>query len=237
LRRGTRNRPLVEERPQYRLIRSKRRTCALEIAADGRLIVRAPYCLDDGRIELLVRKHGQWIETKRKAFQQSSPLRPSPSFHEGDKLYFLGKGYPLRYVEESEGGAALRFDGRFLLRRKEGPRARVLFREWCRLQAREILSGRAQFFGGLSGLNACAIRITDARKRWGSCSTKGTLNFTWRLVMAPLEVIDYVVVHELMHLKEQNHSKRFWQSVRTILPDFDGRRRRLRELEHSLLSL
>jgi predicted metal-dependent hydrolase len=237
LRRGTLRTPLVEERPQYRLVRSHRRTFALEIAPDGRLIVRAPHCLAEGRIELLISKYGQWIETKRKALEKLTPPGSSVGFQEGDRLFFLGKEYPLRYVEEDTGGSALCFDGRFLLRRKEAHCARTLFREWCCVQAREILSERTRFLGSLSGLNAGAVRITDARKRWGSCGNNGRLNFTWRLVMAPLDVIDYVVVHELMHLKEQNHSKRFWQSVRMILPDFNERRRWLKEHEQTLLAL
>jgi len=72
------------------------------------------------------------------------------------------------------------------------------------------------------------LRITNARKRWGSCSVKGNLNFTWRLIMAPLQVIDYVVVHELVHIKEKNHSKNFWNHVSSYLPDYKQKRKELK---------
>jgi predicted metal-dependent hydrolase len=237
LRRRAGGKPFVEERPGYRLVRSNRRTCALEVTPEGRLIVRAPKGLADRRIELLINRHSRWIEGKQRALTQRAPSLSGTGFQEGDRLPFLGEGYPLHYVEATEGMPAFRFDGQFLVSRREQPRARILFKEWCRLQARSLLREKAQSFSALAGVEIRNIRITDARKRWGSCGIKGTLNFTWRLIMAPSEIVDYVVVHELAHLKEQSHSKRFWQYVRAILPDFEARRRRLRELEHALLML
>jgi predicted metal-dependent hydrolase len=79
-------------------------------------------------------------------------------------------------------------------------------------------------FAGLHGFEPGKLRISSARTRWGSCSRQGTLSFTWRLVMAPEEVIDYVVVHELCHLRHLNHSKAFWGLVEGILPDYKVRR-------------
>jgi predicted metal-dependent hydrolase len=79
------------------------------------------------------------------------------------------------------------------------------------------------------GFREMKVRISSARTRWGSCSQKGNLSFTWRLVMAPPDVIDYVVVHELCHTREMNHSRSFWEQVEAILPDFRQRRRWLKE--------
>jgi predicted metal-dependent hydrolase len=84
------------------------------------------------------------------------------------------------------------------------------------------------------GLTCRSVRITDAKERWGSCNAAGSLNFAWRLVMAPPPVIDYVIVHELAHLVEMNHSQRFWGLVGRILPDYAVRRKWLRENEHLL---
>ncbi|MCS7122892.1 MAG: M48 family metallopeptidase, partial [Candidatus Micrarchaeota archaeon] len=78
------------------------------------------------------------------------------------------------------------------------------------------------------------VRITNARRRWGSCSSSNNLNFSWRLIMAPLEVIDYVVVHELVHTRIKNHSKAFWRMVEAVMPDYDRQRRWLRENGHML---
>jgi predicted metal-dependent hydrolase len=81
-----------------------------------------------------------------------------------------------------------------------------------------------QYFANLYGFVYRGIRISSARTRWGSCSSRGGLNFTWRLIQAPLPIIDYVVVHELAHLKVPNHSKAFWELVKNLLPDFAERR-------------
>ena len=92
-----------------------------------------------------------------------------------------------------------------------------------------MLTERVEFFAHAQGFKVKKIRISSARTRWGSCSAKGTLSFTWRLVMAPPDVIDYVVVHELCHLKELNHSKAFWAQVEAILPDYKTRRKWLKD--------
>ena len=88
---------------------------------------------------------------------------------------------------------------------------------------------RVAFFARSQDVKPGKLCISSARTRWGSCSAKGTLSFTWRLVMAPLDIIDYVVVHELCHLKEMNHSRAFWERVETILPDYKRRRKWLKE--------
>jgi hypothetical protein len=96
----------------------------------------------------------------------------------------------------------------------------LAFEKWYKSQALAILTERTRFFAQKFGLRFGKIRISSARTRWGSCSTAGTLSFTWRLVMAPLEVVDYVVIHELAHLKVKNHSAVFWAEVAKMMPDY-----------------
>ncbi len=108
-------------------------------------------------------------------------------------------------------------------------RPKSAFQAWYKKQARAVLTERAGYFARKHGFEIGKIRITSARTRWGSCSTKKTLSFTWRLVMAPPEVVDYVVVHELCHLRELNHSRAFWAQVEAILPDYKGKRKWLKE--------
>ena len=98
-----------------------------------------------------------------------------------------------------------------------------------RKEARERLKERADHFAGKMGVDYNRIAIKAAKTRWGSCSTKGNLNFHWKLILMPPEVLDYVVVHELAHRKEMNHSPRFWAEVERILPDYRERRRWLKE--------
>jgi predicted metal-dependent hydrolase len=100
------------------------------------------------------------------------------------------------------------------------PRAAAVFEAWYRRQARLVLAERVAAYAWQTGLQPKKLRIGAARTRWGSCSSKGTLSFTWRLVMAPQQVVDYVVVHELCHLQVKNHSRDFWARVKAILPDY-----------------
>lgn len=99
-------------------------------------------------------------------------------------------------------------------------------------KAKETITKRVSYFARLMSVSYRNITIREQKTRWGSCSSKGNLNFNWKLVLMPEEVLDYVVVHELAHRKEMNHSERFWNHVEKVLPDYQARRKLLRELEH-----
>lgn len=98
--------------------------------------------------------------------------------------------------------------------------AERIFISWYTVQAKPVITERVKEYAANYGFIYRQVKITDAQTRWGSCSPSGSLNFSWRLVMAPIRVIDYVVVHELVHLNEKNHSGRFWDNVKAILPDY-----------------
>lgn len=91
---------------------------------------------------------------------------------------------------------------------------------WYKAQALEYITQRVEHYSQLTGLKYKSVRINNATSRWGSCSFRNTLNFTWRLIMAPSKVIDYVVMHELIHLKQRDHSRKYWNEVAHIMPDY-----------------
>ena len=101
-------------------------------------------------------------------------------------------------------------------------------------QAKEYLRMKCLYFSQIMGFHPSEVKINSAKTRWGSCNRKGGVNFTYRLLFVPEELIDYVVVHELAHLKEMNHSDRFWSVVEQTMPDYKARRKRLREYEHQV---
>ena len=105
---------------------------------------------------------------------------------------------------------------------------------WYKAEALTKINERCEWYTKLTGYKPVSIKITDARKRWGSCGTKGTLNFSWRLIMAPLKVIDLVIVHELVHLEQPNHSKLYWNKIRSIFPDYEKRQQWLKDNDHLL---
>ena len=204
----------------HRLVRSKRKTLALIVETDGTLTVRAPLRMKEADIQRFLTEKQDWI--KRKQSQVSKVALPSRQYMDGETFLYLGKEIPLRIVPDRK--PALVMDTVFKLTKSAQPQAESVFIAWYKAQARSILPERVSHFSRNYSFAPAKLRISSARTRWGSCSAKGTLSFTWRLMMAPLDVIDYVVVHELCHLKELNHSRAFWMQVESILPDYKARR-------------
>lgn len=202
------------------LIRSRRRTIAIQVHLDGRVVVRAPLRAAEKLVREFVESKAGWIRQKQAEAARRSPA-PVRKFRVGETFLFLGREIPLCLVEKQR--AALTLSEQFILSEKALPRAAKVFEKWYRARALEILTERVRHYAALHGFKPGRIRISSARTRWGSCSSTGTLSFTWRLVMAPLEVIDYVVIHELVHLKVKNHSKNFWDGVAALMPDYKRR--------------
>ena len=111
-------------------------------------------------------------------------------------------------------------NGKFLLATRGQANARQVFEKWYREQAAAVIKPRTAELAERNGYTYTVIRINGAKTRWGSCGPKGSLNFPYRLVMAPLEVIDYVIIHELVHLRIRNHSRKYWDAVGRILPAY-----------------
>jgi predicted metal-dependent hydrolase len=214
------------------MIRSKRRTLALVVQPDGSLIVRAPLRTPQKTIEEFIENHAEWIEKKRAEALASLPSSPR-QYAPGETFMFLGNEYPLEIVKGQK--KPLFLEKNFKLAESAQTDARLVFERWYRAEAGHILAERVSLYASQYGFQYKKIGITSARTRWGSCSANGSLNFSWRLVMAPLEVIDYVVVHELAHTVHHNHSKRFWRKVEKIFPDYQERRAWLRRTGRGLM--
>lgn len=204
-----------------RIIYSHRSTIALIIQPDGTLTVRVPPRTPESQIREFVEGHANWIHKKQLQIQ-AAPTPPLKFYHDGELFLFLGKEYPLKLVSHSQTGLIMR-ENIFYLSKANLPSARESFIHWYKAQAREVISGRVSLYAQVNGFAWQKIRISSARTRWGSCSAAGNLSFTWRLVLAPLEVIDYVVIHELVHTTIKNHSTRFWQRVVELMPDYKKR--------------
>jgi predicted metal-dependent hydrolase len=201
----------------YHLVRSDRRTVALVVDRQGRFVVRAPKRAALEVIERFVALKKSWIE--RKISEAKQYRTASSGFQDGELFWFLGNQHPLRVVEYYRSRLGYE-DGEFILSRFYAHKANRLFEDWYRQQATQLFARRAAFYAEKMGVTFSQLKITGAATRWGSCSSKGTVNFSWRLVLAPLEVIDYVVVHELAHLVHHNHSAHFWRLVGQYAPHF-----------------
>jgi predicted metal-dependent hydrolase len=215
------------------IIRSKRKTIALIVERDGRLVVRAPRRITEAQILKYVNEKEDWIHAKQ-AQAAANPPPPPHQYVNGELFYYLGKQYPLKIVEQQE--VRLRFNGKtYHLRRADEEKAKESFVAWYREAAREVINERLAIFAPLGKFEYKRVRITSARTRWGSRGSGGSLNFTWRLVMAPLSAIDYVVIHELAHLQVPGHQKEFWNLVARLMPDYQKQRKWFRENGHLLV--
>ncbi|HNM35874.1 MAG TPA: SprT family zinc-dependent metalloprotease [Anaerolineales bacterium] len=208
------------------LVRAKRRTIALIVERDGSLTVRAPRRATLNDIYGFIQEKTDWILRSREKLKAIKPI-PKKAYVDGERFLFLGQEYELRLVPPQR--PALKFDGGFTLSTSAQERGEQAFTKWYKTQALTVFTECVNHYANLHGLIPKEVKVNSAKTRWGSCTSAGTLNFTWRLVMAPLEVIDYVVLHELAHLKVKNHSPRFWKLVESLCPDFKHHRKWLRD--------
>jgi predicted metal-dependent hydrolase len=214
------------------IIRSKRKTFTLEIKPDGRLIVRVPKQATNKQIQAIVEAKTDWINQTRARVAKKFPDQKPISFQPGDKFWYLGEKYPLRFTNRQR--PPLELNGGFLLSRNAKERAKEVFIEWYREETRAITHRLIERYSKQYKFEVNQVRINSARTRWGSCSGKNNLNFTYRLCMAPLAVVEYVVVHELAHLKVHNHSRDFWNLVAEIKPDYKQDRQWLKKFGYLL---
>jgi len=216
-----------------KIVRSKRRTLALEIARDASLIIRAPKKAPLDLIETIVLRRRPWIEKKqaiaRQKLQQATPKK----FVHGEGFLYLGDTYRLSIVAHTRPPVSLAQD--FLLSSDHSVNAREAFITWYKKEAYALIKERLDQYSCLAGFRYNRFTTTNASRCWGSCTFKGDLRFSWRLIMAPLRVIDYVVVHELVHLEEKSHSRRFWGKVARLFPAYRECKTWLKDFGHMLV--
>ena len=215
----------------YILTRSKRKTVALYVR-NGKVEVHAPLAMPECDIDKFVASKEKWITDRVANSRESLKSHEAFALNYGDMVLYRGKQYPIADRADNR----IRFDGeRFLVPANLAPRQ---IKSACvqiyRMHAKHELINRVHDFAKRMGVASSTIKINGAATRWGSCSAKKSINFSWRLIMADDDVINYVVVHELAHLTEMNHSKTFWAIVEDILPDYKERQSRLRELQKRL---
>jgi predicted metal-dependent hydrolase len=210
-----------------RIIRSQRKSFGLEITPNGQLIVRAPKSASDAQIQTIIAQKAAWIAKARARLAAQYPDRQPKAFSPGESFWYLGERYPLSLTDRQH--PLLELDGTFHLARHTQDQAKQVFIAWYREETRHITRELITDYSKQFHIKVNRLRITSARTRWGSCSGKGNLNFTYRLCMAPLPVISYVVAHELAHLKVPNHSRAFWAEVAKMYPNYQQQRAWLKQ--------
>ena len=205
--------PITEEITIDNLIRSNRRSVSLEIRGKGELIVRAPLRLAHSSILDIVRKKAEWIKEK----QQQMKARKLPADNE---KYFLGQ--KLNVITIPGEKASVSFDeNNLFITMPQHRTVQALLSRWYKAKTLEIVLPRTVHFAKEFGLGFTKVSISTASRRWGSCNKKGHITFSFRLIMLPSDIVDYIIIHELAHIVELNHSSRFWATVHKMMPEYE----------------
>ena len=223
--------PLGEGHVDYVLVRRRgRRGVGLKVDGAG-LTVSAPSSWPLVRIEAVVRESERWVV--KKVAEWSARQIPAASWSEGARMPYLGGGLELQLARGSRAMASLQPGALRVMTRdgsEESIRRAVV--AWYKRTAREVLGQRVMELAARAGIAAPTVAISSAMARWGSCSSKREVRLTWRLLKAPRDLIDYVICHELAHLRHMNHSAAFWAEVERQLPGHAALRKRLFATDH-----
>jgi predicted metal-dependent hydrolase len=215
---------------------ARRKTVGLTVDRGGELVVHAPEAVALEDVQRWVQTKQLWVHQTlaRKQHLSQGLRRAAPEFVTGESYSYLGRLYSLKLVREQD--QPLRFDGaRFLLRRDASPDALRLFRQWYVRTGSAWLSERIGRFTRRTGTSPERIDVRELHYRWGSCGRSGELHFNWRLLQLPVRFVDYVIVHELVHLAHPHHNADFWKQVELALPDWRERKARMERTAASYL--
>ena len=214
---------------EYSLVRSRRKTASIYIERDGQVSVLVPDKLTDRQIEDLLESKRKWIYRNLAEWQDLNARKVHRDYVNGEGFLYLGRSYRLKLVSDLAEPLMLK-DGYFCLRTTNGslPDADAAFKAFYREKGTVRIPPRVAYYQAKMDVEPKAVKVLDLKHRWASCSPGGNLNFHWKCMMAPLTILDYIVVHELAHLIYPNHTKAFWNEVDKVMPDFQERKEWLR---------
>ncbi|GAB3369015.1 M48 family metallopeptidase [Spongiibacter taiwanensis] len=230
---------MVAIKPEYReangfiaeVIRTERRKTADIRVEDGAVSVVVPGDLPVERIDSLLKEKRKWIKEKIALHRQAQPTSEK-QFVSGEAFPYLGRNYRLK-VEKGPFQPVRLINGRLVATVPEGKEQPHMIRNalvrWYKRQAEVKIVEKVERYSAAVGVEPAGVGIKSFKSRWGSCTAKGRLEFNWRIMMAPNRCVDYVVVHELCHLKRHDHSAEFWEEVGRILPSYEKSKEWLRD--------
>ena len=215
---------------EYQIVRSpKRKKLTISVERDRAVIVHAPQEASEEEVRRVVDAKRQWILKKIRHPQkyQDRLHPPGKEVVNGESAPYLGRDYRIEVTETASD--EVEFSNRFLVPLAHQAKRREVLRDWYIARAKEKIVARAERHARELGVEFRAAKIVDNRFRWGSCTVNDNVSFNWRLIKAPMFVIDYVIVHELAHLIEANHTSRFWSIVRAHTPTMEKAKSWLKE--------
>lgn len=216
--------------PDYKLVRTHRRSIALQVTPQGKLVVRAPVFMSAGQIRSFISGHVDWIRKQLEKARKPVAL-PRNRYNTSHELLYLGMPYRLEIGNFKEIAVTdkIQFPDFLTFRIKKE------LEEWYRRKAKEIITDRVTHYATLLDVRYHSITFSDTSSKWGSCTADNRLQFNWKLIMSPILVIDYVVVHELAHTLEKNHSRSFWKIVEYHKPAYRQYKKWLNDNAHRMV--
>lgn len=204
---------------EYQIKYSNRKTLNISVERDRSIIVRAPHYLTEEKIDKVVQSKRQWIKEKLNHTQKYPLIAECKEFVSGETLMYLGKNYQLLIVEEEIDG--IEFNQRFKISKASQSKANELFKKWYLSQALNKIEPLASKYAKNLGVVYNQFKTSEMKYRWGSCTPANNIIFNWRIIKAPMYVLEYLVAHELVHLIEDNHTPRFWNILSIQVPNYE----------------
>ena len=215
------------------IIRSNRKTLSLEIDDNADLIVRAPHSAPYVEIHKFISEKSVWFDNKKRLI--NAQLKDNLNYISSSQYLYLGSMYPVKIDNDIE---SISFNGEIFTVTNVNREIMILtLKSWYKKKFMEIALPRLSYFSDKHNLAFNQVRVKEQKTLWGSCSSKNNINLNYLLIMAPIKVIDYVIVHELVHTIHKNHSTKFWQKIETIMPNYKDARYWLKKNGHKLRRL
>ena len=226
----------------YAIRRSARRkkTVAVTVDPGGGVLVVAPARLAGARLDEIVTRKAPWIVQRLRRAESDGPPPAPREFVSGESVLYLGRHYRLKvHPDDTDGAGPAKLRGGWLHvpappGARQAAQVRAALVAWFRRRAAERLPERVEAWRAKAGVAPPRVVVADQRKRWGSCDHRGTIRLNWRIVQAPMRLVDYVVVHELVHLRHRGHGCDYWRAVGRVMPDYERRREDLRRCGFAL---
>ncbi|MCX8058201.1 MAG: M48 family metallopeptidase [Spirochaetes bacterium] len=211
-------------------ILSKRKTICLQINSDLEILLKVPYNISEKECNNFIEKNREWIYKKLEVLKEKKKKWKKIDFKEGEKIPYLGNFYVFKFISDSKKSIYLNKELLTIyINSKLYPKIKYYFIKFSKMKLKEIVENYVLEYSKKFSVKFNSIKITSSKTRWGSCTSNGNLNFSFRLIFVPDFVIRYIVVHELVHLKIKNHKRKFWDEVGKLFPQYKDSKKWLKE--------
>lgn len=202
------------------ITRSKRKTVSIFVERDGSVSARVPEDITEEELNVVIQSKEYQIHKNLAEWTQLNAQKIERDYVNGQSFLYLGRNYRLQLTDEVFKGVKLK-NGYFIISKENKGKAKDYFIDFYKEKLREKLKPIINRYKGQLGVEPQEVKVMELQHRWASCTSNGNLNFHWKCAMAPIDVLNYIAAHELVHIIHQNHTKAFWNDLDKIIPNYD----------------